>query len=328
MLYANGNHYHLTGGTCMVKIVLTAALAILAAGALGGCNTQTPPPPPDSGILVYASVYPMYDFAVKIGGDKATVAAMLPQGSEPHDWEPTPADIAALEKADVFIYNGAGLEDWVDTVLEAHSGADLVVVETSAAVELLSPEEDGHDHNGNSGHSHDSADPHVWLSPGNARKQMEAISHAFSQADPDNAGYYRENFQRYAAELDALDKEFRDTLDPLPRKEIVVAHQAFGYLCHDYGLTQVGVRGFSPDGEPDPGQMAQVISYAREHNIKVIFYEEAASAGVAEAIAGEIGGTTDILSPVELLTDGEQAAGDDYFSVMRRNLAALKRALQ
>lgn len=314
----------------MVKRILTAALAILAGGAFWGCSAQTPDPAPvNGGILVYASVYPMYDFAVKIGGDKVTVAAMLPQGSEPHDWEPTPADIAALEKADVFIYNGAGLEEWVDTVLEAHKGTDLVVVEAAAAVDILSPEEDGHDHGGgNENHSHSAADPHVWLSPGNACKQMEAICHAFAQADPDNAGYYQENFRRYAVELDALDKEFRDTLDPLPHKEIVVAHQAFGYLCHDYGLTQVGVRGFSPDGEPDPGQMAQVIDYAREHNIKVIFYEEAASAGVAEAIAKEIGGTTDILNPVELLTGEQQAAGDDYFSVMRQNLAALKRALQ
>jgi zinc transport system substrate-binding protein len=283
----------------------------------------------------------MYDFAVKIGGEKAQVTNMVPAGVEPHDWEPAAADIAGLESADVFVYNGAGMEHWAEDILEALENKGLTVVEASAGIELMeghhghegedAEEEDGHDAEAaeeEDGHEEEGYDPHVWLDPKNAKREMENIKNAFVSADPDNAETYEANFAKYAAELDALDETFKEALSPLPNKDIIVAHEAFGYLCAAYGLNQIPIEGLSPDSEPDPAKMAEIIDFAREHDVKVIFFEELVSPKVAEAVAEAVGAETMVLSPVEGLSDEESAAGGDYFSVMRQNLESLKAALQ
>ena len=129
-------------------------------------------------------------------------------------------------------------------------------------------------------------------------------------------------------EFDQLDKEFKETLNPLSRKEIIVSHQAFSYLAGAYGLTQESIRGISPDEEPDPARMTEIIRFAKERDVKVIFFEEMVSPKIAETIAKETGAQVMVLSPLENLTDAQVKAGDDYFSVMRRNLAAGKAALE
>lgn len=281
-------------------------------------------------MTVYTSFYPMYDFASKIGGDKIVLHNMVPSDSEPHTWEPSPSDITALENADVFIYNGAGMEHWVEDVLASLQNKDLVVVDSSANITLL-PGGHSHDDEDEDEDEHgeeESFDPHVWLGIREAKQQLLAIKDALSQADPANKDYYEANYVKYAAEFDALDQEYTDTLSALPNKEIVVSHQAFGYLCAAYGLTQVAVEGLSPDSEPEPAKMAEIIDFVKEHNVRVIFFEELASPKVAETIAKETGATTAVLNTVEGLTDEQAAAGEDYLSIMRENLAQLKEALQ
>lgn len=283
----------------------------------------------DGKLSVRTSIYPMYDFASKIGGDQAEVVNMVPAGTEPHDWEPAAADIAGLEQADVFVYNGAGMEHWAEDVLESLQNKALIAVEASTGVSLMEghhedeeEEPEGEEHEG------EEYDPHVWLSPLNAKKEMENIKNAFVQADPDNKDYYEANYAKYAADLDALDKEFKDGLSALEKKDVIVSHEAFGYLCAAYGLNQIGIEGLSPDSEPDPARMAEIIEFAKEHDVKVIFFEELVSPKVSETIADAIGAETAVLNPVEGLSDEQQAAGDDYFTVMRRNLQALQAALQ
>lgn len=309
----------------------------LAAFLLAGCaQAQGPSASNADGnqsqggkLSVYASFYPMYDFASKIGGDKADVANMVPAGTEPHDWEPTAADIAGLEQADVFVYNGAGMEHWAEDVLVSLQNKELVAVEASKGISLR---EGHHEDEGEEAeseeHEGEEYDPHVWLDPMNAKKEMENIKNAFAQADPDNKDYYEANYAKYAADLDALDKEFKDTLSALEKKDVIVSHEAFGYLCAAYGLNQVGIEGLSPDSEPDPARMAEIIEFAKDHDVKVIFFEELVSPKVSETIADAIGAETAVLNPIEGLSDGQQAAGDDYFTVMRQNLQALKAALQ
>lgn len=305
--------------------LLLAALLILP--FLAGCaGAPKAADSADGKLLAYTSFYPMYDFAKKVGGDKAQVVNMTPDGTEPHDWEPTATDVAGLEKARVFIYNGAGLEHWVNDVLASLQNTELIAVETSQGVALLqghSHEEDG------PGEAEEPAyDPHVWLDPMNAKAQMEAIKNAFAQADPANAAYYEANYETYAAALDELDAQFREALLPLTKKELIVSHEAFGYLCAAYGLEQVGIEGLTPDSEPDPAHMAEIIDFAKARDVKVVFYEALSSPKVAEAVARAIGGQTAALSPLEGLSDEQRAAGDDYFDVMRQNLAAIKAALQ
>lgn len=301
----------------------------LSLSLLTGCGTQpTDTAAGDGRLRVLTSFYPMYDFACKIGGDCIDVTNMVPSGTEPHDWEPSTNDLKNLEKADVFIYNGADMEPWADDLLVSRSDT-LRVVEASENVELRTTDgehEHAHEH-GDADHHHGDFDPHVWLDPENAKIEMEAIRDALCAADPENSTVFQSNYEKYAAELDALDAEFREKLAPLPNRTIVVAHEAFGYLCDAYGLTQVGIEGLSPDSEPDPGRMAEVIDFVREHSISTIFFEELVSPKVAEAIASETGAQAKMLSPLEGLSDEQAAAGADYFSVMHDNLAALMEAL-
>lgn len=302
----------------------------LSLSLLTGCGTQPADTAAGDGRLrVLTSFYPMYDFACKIGGDCIDVTNMVPSGTEPHDWEPSTNDLKNLEKADVFIYNGADMEPWADDLLVSRSDT-LHVVEASENVELRTTDgehEHAHEHEG-ADHHHGDFDPHVWLDPENAKIEMEAIRDALCAADPENSTVFQSNYEKYAAELDALDAEFREKLAPLPNRTIVVAHEAFGYLCDAYGLTQVGIEGLSPDSEPDPGRMAEVIDFVREHSISTIFFEELVSPKVAETIASETGAQAKMLSPLEGLSDEQAAAGADYFSVMHDNLAALMEALK
>lgn len=301
----------------------------LSLSLLTGCGTQPADTAAGDGRLrVLTSFYPMYDFACKIGGDCIDVTNMVPSGTEPHDWEPSTNDLKNLEKADVFIYNGADMEPWADDLLVSRSDT-LHVVEASENVELRTTDgehEHAHEHE-DADHHHGDFDPHVWLDPENAKIEMEAIRDALCAADPENSTVFQSNYEKYAAELDALDAEFREKLAPLPNRTIVVAHEAFGYLCDAYGLTQVGIEGLSPDSEPDPGRMAEVIDFVREHSISTIFFEELVSPKVAEAIASETDAQAKMLSPLEGLSDEQAAAGADYFSVMHDNLAALMEAL-
>lgn len=272
-------------------------------------------------LKVYASFYAMYDFAKKAGGDRVEVTNLVPAGTEPHDWEPSATDIKGLEQADVLVYNGASMESWVDKVLGSLENKTLVAAEASKGIDLMA----GHAEEGEEATQYD---PHVWLDPENAKKELANIRDAFIQADPDGKDAYEANYQTYAAKFDGLDKEYREAVSALPKKDIVVSHQAFGYLCRAYGLNQIPIEGLSADAEPDPKRMAEIIDFVKKNGVKYIFFEELVSPKVAETVASETGAKTVEFNPLEGLSDEEQAAGKEYVSVMEQNLQVLKEALQ
>lgn len=316
-----------------IALFLSFIFILLFAAGCGNTEGQDASADSQEKLTVYASFYPMYDFASKIGGDKANVEVLVPAGVEPHDWEPSTTDITKLETADIFVYNGAGMEHWTADVLASLQNKDLLSVETSAGLTLL---EGHHDHEGEEEGTHEeeeaheeeeSYDPHVWLDPMNAKAQMAAIKDAFIKADPENSAYYEANYETYATEFDALDNEFREGLSGYSNRDIIVAHEAFGYLCKAYDLNQIGIEGLSADSEPDPARMAEIIDFAKEKNITTIFFEELVSPKVAETIADAVGAKTAVLSPIEGPSDEQTANGDDYFTIMRQNLAALQTAL-
>jgi zinc transport system substrate-binding protein len=289
----------------------------------------------DDRISVCASFYTMYDFAEKIGGDRIRLTNIIPVVTEPHHWEPSPKDILAIEKADVFIYNGAGMEPWVEKVLGSIRNEDIEVVETSKGIELLKGEH-SHDEENEDGEEsieaedHDSAeyDPHVWLDPLMAKKQMEAIKDALVRVDPANGDYYKKNFDDNAKKLDELDREYKEALSKYAKKDIVVGHKAFGYLCKAYGLRQNAVEGLNSEFEPTPAKMAEIVRFIRDNDIKVIFTDGMSNSKVANTVAGEVGARILVLNPLGGLTDEDIKSGKDYFSVMRENLEALKKALE
>lgn len=329
---------------------LSAAFGIFAGTvlfALTGCGSRQDFEPgadhKESKLQVMASFYTMADFAEKIGGDKAVVACMVPTGTEPHDWEPSTTDITALERADIFIYNGAGMEHWAEDVTESLENEKLLVVEASEGVTLHKEGEartesgahtegeaypEGEDSHEGHGHSHGGYDPHVWLDPQNAKLEMENIKNAFAQADPDNGAYYEANYKKWAEKADELDQKYREALAPFAGKQVVTAHEAYGYLCSAYGLEQMGIDGLSPDSEPNPRRMADIIDFVRENQIRAVFFEELSGSKTAETVAAETGIELLALSPLEGLSDEELEAGDDYFSVMEKNLEQILLALE
>lgn len=260
-------------------------------------------------VQVVASFYMMYDLAKKIGGDQVKVKNLVPAGTEPHEWEPGARDVASLEDADVFVYNGAEMEHWTDTILNTLDNKELVVAEASKGVKLTG------------------SDPHVWLAPLNAKKEMENIKDALIKADPKHRNVYEENYKKNAEKCEKLDERYKRTLGQIKRKEVITAHEAFGYLCRAYDLKQIGIEGIQSDSEPDAARMKEIIQFAKKHDVGTIFFEELVSPKVAETIAKEIGAKTAVLDTLEGMSDEDQKAGADYFSVMEENLRTLKKAL-
>lgn len=308
---------------------------LMIAGMLmtSACSfTSKPSLNPDGSkkLMVYTSFYTMYDFAKKIGGDRIAIENLVPSGTEPHDWEPKARDMSRIEKADVFIYNGAGMESWVDKIISTVKNPNLMVVEASKDLRLIEGHHEGEGKSDKATDHHDESafDPHVWLNPMLAKKQMEVIKNVFVTADPQNKEYYESNYSDNAKKIDELDKEYREAVAKFSKKEIVVAHEAFSYLCDAYGLTQMAIEGLNADSEPSAARMAEISKFAKDNKVKVIFFEELVSPKVAKVIAKEAGCETDMLNPVEGIQEKDLKAGKEYFSVMRENLNALKKALQ
>ena len=280
-------------------------------------------------VKVVATIFPMYDFAKMIGGDLVAVKMMVPAGTEPHEWEPSTNDMMLLEEADLFVYNGAGMEVWAEDISDSVQNKDLVVLEASKDIALLKTEEvhdmedENEDHDEEHAHHHGEYDPHVWLSPKNAEREMEAIAEALISIDEANADTYRKNLEEAKKACEELDGAFRERLAPYAGSYIVVAHEAYGYLCHDYGLKQIGIEGVSADQEPDAARMREIIDKVNEYGIKCIFFEELVDPKVAKTIADEAGCRTQALSPLDGLSKEDIDSGRDYFSVMKDNLEAL-----
>ena len=318
-----------------LALALAALAAVASLAVFAGCSTngtaQSTRSESGDKVSVVASFYPMYDFAQKVGGDRVDVTCLVPAGTEPHDWEPSTADMKTIASVQVLVYSGAGMEHWVNDVTSAVGNKDLVSVEASQGVDLLPAAGDEHEaeHEGSheADHDHGQYDPHVWLSPANAKVEMANIRDALIKADPDGKDAYEKNYEKYAGVLDELDQKYASELAGTASKNIVVSHQAFGYLCDRYSLTQVPIEGIEADSEPDAKTMAKIVDFVKENGTKTIFSEELVSPKAAQAISDETGASLEVLNPLEGLTDEQISAGEDYFSVMESNLDKLVKAL-
>ncbi|MGG1678628.1 metal ABC transporter substrate-binding protein [Neobacillus sp. NRS-1170] len=267
-------------------------------------------------LQIVTTFYPMYYFAKKVAGDSANVELLIPNGVEPHDWEPTAKDMAKIQDADIFIYNSQYFELWTEKVLKSINDSKLKVVEASSGIKLMDALE-GEEHAA-------SKDPHVWLSPVLAQQEVNTIAKALEQADPSNKDQFQKNATALNSELADLDHLYKETIDKAKKKEFVTQHAAFGYLAKQYGLTQIPIAGLSPDVEPTLGKLAELTELTKKKNTKVVYFEEMASSKVAETLAKEIGAKTEVLNPLEGLTKEEQQQGLDYIGVMKKNLDSLK----
>lgn len=254
-------------------------------------------------LQIYTSIYPIYDFTKKIGGEKISVYNMTKAGAEPHDFEITSKDMANLSKADLFIYNGGGMEHWVDTIKEALK--DIKYVNTSSNI------------------NENNLDPHFWLSPINAKIQMENIKNGLIEIDSENKNYYESNYNLYANRLTELDKKIKTSLSDIKNRNLVLTHPAFGHFCKEYSLNQIAIA----RDEADPKAMAEIITFIKSNNVRAIFYEEFSSSKLVDSIAKETGIKILTLNPIESLSEENINSGEDYFSVMEKNLISLSDGL-
>lgn len=294
------------------------------AGALVG------PAASDEKPLVIATFYPLYEFTRQVAGEHAEVVSLVPWGIEPHDWEPAPQDLVRLQRARVFVYNGAGLEPWADRLLPELKKRGTLAVRTTEGVALARGGEAGH------GHAHEGAkgkagsaavDPHVWVDPVRAQAQVEAIGNGLATADPGHAAAYTANAQAYKAKLAALHQAFATGLKQCARRDVVTTHAAFEYLTRRYGLHNYAIHGLAPEAEPSPGALAELVRMAKQKKVTHVFFETLVSTKLAETLAREIGAKTLVLNPIEGLNPEEQAAGKTYLSLMEENLKNLRIAL-
>ena len=348
-------------GKIVISLTVVAVILAVSTGItdiVTGQSQQQPVPPSNNmnKLRVIASFFPLYDFARNVGGDRADVSVMVPAGIEPHDWEPTPRDILDAENADMIVYNGAGFESWV-------SGINArFVVDTSRGIELMESGEEIHEEEqggqqatnmttavtptsaaiANNTATASSAqegvgavpaesnlDPHIWLDPVLAKKQVETIRDGFVQIDPANSDYYHQNAQRYIAELDSLDSFIRSELSNCTLNDFIAFHDSFSYFANRYNLTQHSVHGISPEGDILPQRIQEIKDLAAVHGINVIYAEDLVDPRLANVIAGEIpNGQVLVLSPIEGLDREEMEQGLGYIDKMRDNVENLKVGLK
>lgn len=274
-------------------------------------------------LRIVTTFYPMYFFTQKVAGSLADVDLLIPNGVEPHDWEPTAKDMAKIQDADVFVYNSQYFEMWTEKVFNSLDLSSLKVVEASKGINLINSNSDEENQKGNSS----SKDPHVWLSPVLAQQEVDNIAQVLGQKDPKNKEQYEKNAAAFKAQLVDLDHLYKETVDQAKEKEFVTQHAAFGYLAKQYGLTQIPIAGLSPDVEPSLAKLAELADLTKKKNIKIIYFEGLTSSKVAQTLANEIGAKTEVLNPLEGLTKEEQQKKLDYIGVMKKNLEALKQTL-
>jgi zinc transport system substrate-binding protein len=277
--------------TRIVLIIVMVALATAGCGAAtAGKNT------------IVAAFYPLAYAAKSIAAPGSHVENLTPPGAEPHDLELTPRTVGRVETAGFVLYLGHGFQPAVETAAGQARGRAIDVL---AGLPLRRSTEQGM-----------SADPHVWLDPVLFTRIAERIGTTL-----------RRSSRGFVRRLNALDREFRVGLRHCARRELITSHAAFGYLAARYGLRQIAITGLAPESEASPQQLAHVVQLVRSTGATTVFFERLVSSRLADTVAHEVGARTAVLDPIEGLTPEEEQNGDNYFTVMRRNLDALRTAL-
>ncbi|WP_406028571.1 metal ABC transporter substrate-binding protein [Nocardioides sp. NBC_00850] len=314
----------------------TRSVGLLAAGALlltSGCaalsdDSGSSASGSDSGkVQVAAAFYPLEFVAERVAGDLADVTPLTKPGVEPHDLELSINQTAALQSADL-ILTEHGFQPAVDDAVEQDVKGEVVDVEK--VVDLRKAEEEGHEDEHAEGeeaaeeeHAHGETDPHFWHDPLLMAQYAEGVRDALVEADPDNAETYEANAKSLTDDLTKVDEEFKTGLAQCKIKDVVVSHDAFAYL-DKYGLEFESIAGLTPDAEPNPAQLAEIGEHAKEHGVTTIFSERLVSTALADTLADDLGLKTAVLDPIEGLSADTE--GEDYLSLMRQNLDALKAA--
>lgn len=301
---------------------------ILAFGLMSGCTQSQDMSSIDSTLQIAATFYPFYDLTRAIAGDAASVYSVVPPTTEPHAFEPSPQDIARLQQVNLFVATGLEFEAFEEKLVQSLP-QDTPVIAASEGIVLLEGEEHSHDEHEEEYEEHEEeqdhagTDPHVWLSPANTQIIAQNIAQGLIVHDPEHASVYEANAQKLLTQLQELDALYAQSLSTCAKDAIIVTHNAYQYLARDYGFEVISISGLSPESEPTPRQMQELVEEAQLHNISAVFFEELVDPRVAGSIAREIGARTFTINPVAGSVEGKS-----YMQIMHDNLQELIAGLE
>ncbi len=301
------------------KTIWSVVILTIMFITLVGCTTKSIQQPTgnDDKLSLVATFFPLQDLTKSVVGNKGAVSAIVPPNTEPHDYEATPSDVQKLNTADAFITMGVEFAAFEDNLITS-AGPYLKIIPAGKGVSQLaaSDEEQQSQFAGK--------DPHIWLSPKNAKVMVKNIMDGLVSLDAKNSQEYINNANKIMQDLDTLDTEFKIELSQCQKHVVLVNHNAFSYLGGDYGFKTIYISGLDPEAEPTPGQIKALVDQARQYDLKYVLYEDLVDPRVANTIAHEVGAQTMKLDPLE----GSSNPSDTYFTLMRKNLNTLKIALE
>ena len=308
----------------MKKKWLLGLSLIVMSVLIGACSSEKKAEKNADKLKVMTTFYPMYEFTKEIVGDEGEVDMLIPAGVEAHDFEPSAKDLKKIQDSDVFVYNNENMETWVPSIQSVLKDGDVHEIKATENMVLLpGNEEEEHDHS-EEGHSHE-LDPHVWLAPSLAMKEVEEIKDQLIKQYPNKKEVFTTNASNYLEKLAQLDASYKNTLTDAKQKSFVTQHAAFGYLALEYGLKQVPISGLSPDEEPSPARLVELNKFVKENDIKYIYFESNATDAIAKTLAKETGVELLLLNPLEGLSKKEIENGENYITVMEKNLESLSK---
>jgi len=266
-----------------------------------------------------AAFYPLQFILERVGGEHVTITSLAPPGGHSHDLELGPGQVVQIEESDLVVLI-PGFMPALDQAVESQKS--ISIVNAAASIDMIEGSGHSHDHDHDHGESHGSTqDPHIWLDPTNMAAIAVEVKDRLSELDPKNADQYARNAAEVRKDLERLDNEWMSGTINCQVRDLIVAHEAFGYLAKRYRFNQRGISGISPEAEPSPKKIAEIMNYVRDRGVQTIYYESLIDPRVAETIAAETGARTAKLDPIESRSDG---SSEDYLSIMRANLETLR----
>lgn len=327
----------------MKKMIRLFTVLFITAVILIGCtnNNDAEVEEQNDTIHIVTSMFPMYEITKEIAGDRAEVSVMVGANEDAHHYEPSARAVASVNEADVFVYSSDEMEFWVESLLSVVENDDLIVVELGDGLdfeihsELDHEDEDHHEdeHNHDDvehhdhAHDHGNLDPHFWLNPVSVENQLPLIVDALRQVDEEGKDIYEKQAARFSEELLTLDQMYQAAFQSAENRSFVVQHQAFGHLAHQYDLEQVAIGGLTTEVEPNPKQLAQIVTFINEQQIPVIYYQSGSSSSIAETISNETNTGVGVLYDLESLPADFQDAQRPYIEAMKENLEQLKKSI-
>ena len=280
----------------MFKKITTLALCLSMLLGFTACVAQNSDKTADGKLKVSVTFNALYEFTKAVGGDKVEVSTVIPDGIEPHDFEPKAQDLVALSQAQVFVYNGLGMEAWAADAIAAAGNSKLIAVDASTGVSTITESDNTA--------AHGQYDPHIWLSLKCAETEVSNIKDALIKADSANKDFYEANCSEYTEKLESLYNDYSGKFSSIEKKSFVTGHAAFAYLCRDFGLSQKSVEDVFAEGEPSAKQLTELAEYCKSSGVTTIFAEEMASPEVSQTLAGAVGAKVETIYTIDSAEDG------------------------